>query len=517
MAKISVIGSGFGGLSAAIRLAARGHEVDVFEQRDKPGGRAYVYEINGFTFDGGPTVITAPFMFDDLWAAAGKRREEYVRFVPCDPFYRIFDHEGRVFNYNGDEAFILSQIARWRAEDGEGYQRFIATTRGIFQKGFVELADKPFLHVTDMLKVAPDLIRMQSYKSVYRYVSQFIQDDFLRQCFSFHPLLIGGNPFDTPSIYAMIHYLERQWGVHYAMGGTGAIVAGMVKLLEELGGRVHLSSPVAEILVEKRRVTGLRLASGERVAADVVVSNGDVAFTYRNLIPEAYRRRNTNRRFEQMKYGMSLFVLYFGTNRRYTDTQLAHHNILLGKRYKGLLSDIFDKKTLANDFSLYLHMPSLTDPSMAPEGSETFYVLAPVPHLGGSVDWATQAKPYRDKIINFLEERYLPDLSQHIVAEHQIDPRHFEKDLSSHLGAAFSFQPTLTQSAWFRPHNRSEDFDNLYFVGAGTHPGAGLPGVLSSAIIAENLIGDAGAAAIHNGPASELTSAALAREIEGAV
>jgi phytoene desaturase len=491
MAKIVVIGGGFGGLAAAIRLAARGHEVDVFEQRDKPGGRAYVYSIGGFTFDGGPTVITAPFMFDDLWALAGRRREDDVRFVPCDPFYRIFDHEGRAFDYNGDEAFILDQIARRNPADRDGYRRFMATTRRIFQKGFVELADNPFLHWTDMLTVAPDLIALQSYKSVYRYVAHYIQDDFLRQCFSFHPLLIGGNPFDAPSIYAMIHYLERQWGIHYALGGTGALVEGMCQLLRELGGRLHLNSPVAEILVDRRRVTALRLATGQIVAADHVVSNADVAFTYRTLIPQAYRRRNTDRRLERMKYGMSLFVLYFGTNRRYTEGPLAHHNILLGKRYRGLLDDIFERKVLADDFSLYLHMPSRTDPSVAPEGCETFYVLAPVPHLGAQVDWRVTAKPYRDMIVRFLEERYLPDLSRSIIAEHYIDPLHFESELNSYLGAAFSFQPTLTQSAWFRPHNRSEDFDNLYFVGAGTHPGAGLPGVLSSAIIAERLIGSA--------------------------
>ena len=317
MAHIAVIGSGFGGLAAAIRLAARGHDVEVFEARDKPGGRAYVYTIDGFTFDGGPTVITAPFMFDDLWAMAGKRCEDYVRFVPCDPFYRIFDVEGRAFDYNGDEAFILDQIARRNPDDREGYRRFMATTRAIFQKGFVELADKPFLHWTDMLKVAPDLMRMQSYKSVYRYVSRFIRDDFLRQCFSFHPLLIGGNPFDAPSIYAMIHYLERQWGVHYALGGTGALVQGMCRLLRELGGQIHLGSPVTEILVDGRRATGIRLATGQIVAADHVISNADVAFTYRNLIPAASRHHNTDHKFERMKYGMSLFVLYFGTKRRY--------------------------------------------------------------------------------------------------------------------------------------------------------------------------------------------------------
>lgn len=517
MARISVIGSGFGGLSAAIRLAARGHDVNLFEQRDQLGGRAYVYRINGFTFDGGPTVITAPFMFDDLWEVAGKRREDDVRFVPCDPFYRIFDAQGRSFDYNGDEAFILDQIARWRPQDREGYQRFIASARAIFQKGFVELADKPFLRWTDMLAVAPDLIKLQSYKSVYRYVAQFVQDDFLRQCFSFHPLLIGGNPFDAPSIYAMIHYLERKWGVHYALGGTGALVAGMGKLFEGLGGRIHLNSPVAEIVAGKRRVKGVRLRSGAFIAADAIVSNADVANTYRTLIPEAYRQRNTNRRFERMSYGMSLFVLYFGTDRRYIDTSLAHHNVLLGRRYAGLLSDIFEKKALANDFSLYLHMPSLTDSSVAPAGSEAFYALSPVPHLGSKVDWQATAKPYRDSIIGFLEERYLPALSRHIVAEHIIDPRHFEQELSSYLGAAFSFQPTLRQSAWFRPHNRSEDFDNLYFVGAGTHPGAGLPGVLSSAIIADNLIAGSPEGLLASGPAAELATEERVNEIEASL
>ncbi len=490
MSKIIVIGSGFGGLSAAIRLAARGHQVDIFEKRDKLGGRAYVYEINGFKFDGGPTVITAPFMFDDLWAAAGKRREDYFQLVPVNPFYRIFDADGRAFNYNGDESFILSQIDRWHPEDKAGYQKFIQTTKAIFQKGFVELADKPFLSLVDMLKVTPDLVKMQSYKSVYRYVSQYVQDDFLRQVFSFHPLLIGGNPFDAPSIYAMIHYLERQWGIHYAIGGTGAIVQAMGKLFEELGGKVHLNAEVCEIVVENRRAAGIRLADGTVRKADAIVSNADAPFTYRYLIPEVYRRKFTNRKIEHMKYSMSLVVIYFGTKRRYIDSGLAHHNIILGKRYQGLLHDIFDKKTLAPDFSLYLHMPTLTDPSMAPEGHEAFYVLSPVPNLEAGVDWRTAAKPYRDAIIQFLEDHYLPDLSANIVAEHMIDPLHFQNELNSFRGSAFSLQPTLTQSAWFRPHNRSEEFDNLYFVGAGTHPGAGLPGVLSSAIIAEHLIGD---------------------------
>jgi phytoene desaturase len=493
MAHIVVIGSGFGGLGAAIRLAARGHDVEIFEKRDKLGGRAYVYEVDGFKFDGGPTVITAPFMFDDLWATTGRKREDYFEMVQLDPFYRIFNDKGQPFDYNSDEAFILEQIRKFNPDDAAGYQRFMETTQAIFQKGFVELADKPFLHFTDMLKVAPDLIKMQSYLSVYSYVAQFVEDEFLRRCFSFHPLLIGGNPFDAPSIYAMIHYLEREWGIHYVKGGTGAMVAGMGRLFEDVGGKIHLNTEISEIMVDpnnQRRVTGVRLDDGTVVRADHVVSNADVAFTYRNLIAPEYRRTFTDQRIDSLKYSMSLFVIYFGTKRQYREQGLSHHNIILGERYKELLQDIFKRKVLADDFSLYLHMPTLTDPSIAPEGHEAFYVLSPVPHLGADIDWATMAKPYRDRVMQFLEDNYLPDLQANIVAEHYIDPPHFEKTLNSHLGAAFSVQPILLQSAWFRPHNRSEDFDNLYFVGAGTHPGAGLPGVLSSSIIAENLIAE---------------------------
>ena len=486
--KIIVIGTGFGALGAGIRLAAQGFEVQMFEKLDKPGGRGYVFEKNGFKFDAGPTVITAPFMFDDLFKLAGKKREDYVEFVPCDPFYRIFNHEGRSFDYNSDEAFIQKEIAKWNEDDAEGYTRFMQTTKAIFQKGFVELADKPFLNFTDMLKVAPDLIRLKSHLSVYNYVSKYVKDDFLRQCFSFHPLLVGGNPFDTTSIYAMIHYLEREWGVHYSMGGTGALVRSLEQLFYDLGGKITYNAEVSHISTEGRKAKGVVLADGTLHTADAVVSNADVANTYMNMIDPKVRKKNSDARLKRMKYSMSLFVIYFGTNRRYLDTKLKHHNIILGPRYKGLLDDIFHKKVVADDFSLYLHMPTITDSTIAPEGHESFYVLSPVPHLGSGTDWKKMAKVYRDRIMQFLEDNYLPDLQKHIVAEHYIDPLHFQGTLNSYLGSAFSVEPVITQSAWFRPHNRSEDIDNLYFVGAGTHPGAGLPGVLSSSVIAENLI-----------------------------
>ncbi len=487
--KIVVIGSGFGGLSAALRLQAAGHEVHLLEKRDKLGGRAYVYEQNGFHFDGGPTVVTAPYMFDDLFVAAGKKRSDYVEFVPCDPFYRIYNHDKRYFDYNGDTNFILEQIEKWNPADKQNYLNFVQGIKDIFETGMA-LIDQPFLKVSDMMKVVPDLVRLQSYKSVYSYVSQFIEDDFLRQCFSFHPLLIGGNPFDSTSIYALIHYLEREWGVWYAMGGTGAIVAGIGRAFEELGGKITLNAEVKEIRVRKKRAVGVEMADGEFISADSVVSNADVAYTYLNMIDKRHRSfRNSNFRYKRLtKYSMSLFVIYFGTKKRYLDSGLRHHNIILGKRYKALLHDIFNKKHLPDDFSLYLHMPTITDPSIAPEGHENFYVLSPVPHLGSGTDWRVAAKPYRDKIMQFLEDNYLPDLQENIVAEHYIDPAHFSGTLNSYLGSAFSVQPVLTQSAWFRPHNASEDIEDLYFVGAGTHPGAGLPGVLSSGRIAADLI-----------------------------
>ena len=485
--KIIVIGGGFGGLSAACRLAVHGDDVEIIEQRDKLGGRGYVYEVNGFKFDGGPTMITAPFMFDDIYKAAGKNREDYFQLVPVNPFYRIFDHQGQSFDDNNILDFMYSQIEKRNPADKRGYRRFLHRTRAIFNKGFVRLADKPFLHFFDMLKVAPDLIRLRSYLSVYRYVSQFVRNDFLRRAFSFHSLLVGGNPYDTTSLYTMIHGLESEWGVHYALGGTGAIVEGLARLFHELGGKVTLNAEVAEILTDNKRVSGVRLADGGIHRADVIVSNADVAYTYRNLLPEK-PRGSMLQRVSRMKYGMSLFVIYFGTRRRYTDSPLAHHNIILSERYKGLLDDIFNHKVLADDFSLSLHVPTLTDPSIAPEGCESFCVLSPVPNQASGIDWNKMARPYRDRIIQFLEEHYLPDLRANIVAEHFIDPRHFQDTLKSYQGAAFAAQPILTQSAWFRPHNRSEEYKNLYFVGAGTHPGAGLPGVLSSAIIAEKLI-----------------------------
>lgn len=491
--RVIVIGSGFGGLAIGIRLAARAYQVTICEQRDRPGGRAYVYEQDGFRFDGGPTVITAPWLIDELFTLAGRNPAEYYELRPLDPFYRVFFADGSAFEYTGDQERMLAEIRRTSPfpADPPGYLELSALTERIFDKGFTELADRPFSSPFAMARIVPDMLRLQSFRSVYGLVSRFIEDERIRQVLSFHPLLVGGNPLDTTSIYALIQHLEREWGVWFAMGGTGSIVDAMVDLFQELGGELLLDSAVESIDVVGKRTTGVTLADDRRLAADLVVSNADVRNTWTKLINPGIDRSLATKRLDSLRYSMSLVVIYFGTDRTYRDdpaNRLAHHNIILGPRYTDLLRDIFQRKLLADDFSLYLHMPTLTDPSLAPPGCEGFYVLAPVPHLGGTVDWDSTAHAYRDRIMAFLEASYLPGLSRHLITERMIDPRHFRDVLGSHLGSAFSFEPILTQSAWFRQHNRADEIENLYFVGAGTHPGAGVPGVLSSARIVDELI-----------------------------
>ena len=485
--RIIVIGSGFGGLSAAIRLQASGHQVTILEKRDKPGGRAYVYEQDGFKFDGGPTIITAPWLIDEMFGMAGQRTADYVKLVKIKPFYNIRFEDGTVFNYDDDRTNLLNQISKFNPQDVEGYKRFARDLGEIYRVGF-ELIDQPFSTWGDMMRVVPQMIKLRSDRSVYKFASKYFKDERLRQAFSFHPLLIGGNPYQATSIYSMIHRLEQEFGVWFAMGGTGALVRGLTDLFMDIGGEIYLQAEVDHISIDDKtkRADGVQLKNGEVLPADAVVSNADVAHTYLHLIEPKYRRKYTDKKMENMRYSMSLFVLYFGTNRRYDN--MAHHEIIMGPRYKELLDEIFVHKTLAPDFSLYLHRPTATDASLAPEGCDCWYVLSPVPNLGGKIDWTREAKPYRDKIVKYLEDRYMPDLSRHIVSETYIDPPHFRDTLNSHLGNAFGIEPTLMQSAYFRPHNQSEDIANLYFVGAGTHPGAGMPGVMSSGKIVAKMI-----------------------------
>ncbi len=481
-----VIGSGFGGLAAAIRLGAKGYAVTVLEQLDAPGGRAYVYRQDGFTFDAGPTIVTAPFLLEELWTLCGQTLADDVELRPVTPFYRIRFHDGATFDYTGDPAAMEAEIARFSPGDVAGYRRFMAQSEAIFRVGFEQLGAVPFSHWTDMARVAPALVKLEGWRSVHGLVARHIKDARLRVVLSFHPLLVGGNPFQASSIYALIAFLERNWGVHFAMGGTGALVTGMVRLIEGQVGTVRCNAPVQEILVRDGATTGVRLADGSTIAAGIVVSNADSATTYRGLIAPEHRRTWTDRRVERARYSMSLFVWYFGTRRQYPD--VAHHTILLGPRYKELLADIFEHHKVADDFSLYLHRPTATDPSLAPPGCDGFYVLSPVPHLDSGTDWTVFAETYRLRIMQALEASIMPGLEAALVTSHVLTPQDFQDRLSSFKGAAFGMEPILTQSAWFRPHNVSEDIKGLFLVGAGTHPGAGLPGVLCSAKVLDEVV-----------------------------
>ena len=475
-----VIGSGFGGLALAIRLQASGIPTTVLEARDKPGGRAYVFEQDGFRFDAGPTVLTAPGVIDELFTAGKKDRKEYIAFETLSPFYRLLWQDGTQFDYVGDEDELETAVAALSPDDLQGYRRFREYSRAVFAEGYEKLAHVPFLDIWSMVRAAPSLIRLQSFRSVYGIVARFIKDERLRQAFSYHTLLVGGNPFSTSAIYALIHALELKWGVHFPRGGTGALVAALVQLFTDLGGELRLNAPVDEILTDNNRVTGVRLRDGIIIAADTVASNADVVHTYQYLLRSSHPARAAARKLERSDHSMSLFLIHFGVKGTYDE--LAHHTILFGPRYKELLTDIFDRGVLAEDFSLYLHSPSVTDPSLAPPGHSTHYVLAPVPNMEkGKVDWNSAGPLLRDRILNSLEERCMPDLSKNIVTSRLFTPPDFEKELNAWHGSAFSLQPTLTQSAWFRVHNRDKKIRGLYFVGAGTHPGAGIPGVVNSA------------------------------------
>jgi phytoene desaturase len=486
-----VVGSGFGGLAAAIRLGARGYRTTVLEKLDAPGGRAGVHRQDGFTFDAGPTIITAPFLFEELWRLCGRAMADDIDLVRTDPFYRIRFDDGSQFAYSGDRAAMRAEVARFSPGDVAGYEAFMRESEAIYRVGFEQLGHLPFGSPLDMARIAGDLVRLRGYKSVYGLAAKYMRDARLRIVFSFHPLLIGGSPFRATAIYCLIPFLEQRFGVHFVMGGTGRLVAGLVDLIAGQGGQVRCGESVEQIIVEGGAARGVRLASGARLAADIVVSNADSAWTYRHLVPAAARRRWTDRRLARARYSMGLFVWYFGTRRRYPE--VGHHTILLGRRYRELLADIFERKTLADDFSLYLHRPTTTDPSLAPPGCDAFYVLSPVPNLLGGQDWAAEAEPYRRRIAAALEASILPGLGGAIATSRITTPQDFQDRLNSYQGAAFGLEPILTQSAWFRPHNRSEDIRNLFLVGAGTHPGAGLPGVLSSARVLDKVVPDVSA------------------------
>ncbi len=475
-----VIGAGFGGIALAIRLQRAGIPTTLVEKRDKPGGRAYVWKEEGFTFDAGPTVITDPDCLKELFEGTGSELKDYVDLMPVDPFYRLCWEDGASFDYNDDQAAMERQIGAFNPKDVEGYNRFHEYSEDLYREGYLKLGAVPFQSFWSMIKAAPELARLESWNSVHAMVARYIEDPHLRQAFSFHTLLVGGDPFKTSSVYALIHALERRGGVWFARGGTGALIAGLIKFFQDLGGDFRLNAPVARIEMQGDRATGVTLDSGEVIPADMVASNADVVHTYDKMLGHTPRGQAQARSLKSKRFSMSLFVLHFGL--KTPQPQLAHHTICFGARYRELISEIFAGPKLPEDFSLYLHAPCATDPSMAPDGMSSHYVLSPVPHLGAAdIDWSVTGPAYREKIIDYLEERYIANLRRDLVTTRIYTPADFKDDLHAHLGSAFSLEPILTQSAWFRTHNRDDKVANLYVVGAGTHPGAGIPGVVGSA------------------------------------
>jgi phytoene desaturase len=475
----AVIGAGFGGLALAIRLQSAGIATTLIEARDRPGGRAYVWEKEGYVFDAGPTVITDPDCLKTLWALTGADISRDVELVPVTPFYRLAWPDGTIFDYSNDDAALDAQIGRLDPADVAGYRRFLAYSAGVYREGYEKLGAVPFLDFRSMLRAAPQLARYQAWRSVYSIVSSFVRNEKLRQALSFHTLLVGGNPLTTSAIYALIHKLERDGGVWFAKGGTNALVRGMAAHFERLGGTLRLADPVEAIESDGARVTAVRTKSGWRGAFDAVATNADVVHSY-GLIEGHGRGPAAAAKLRRKRFSPSLFVVHFGLRGTYPD--VPHHNILFGPRYQGLLGDIYDRGHLPDDPSLYVHHPTATDPDMAPPGCSTFYALAPVPHLGKlPVDWSVEGPIYRDRILDIVEQRLLPGLRERIQILFHYTPQDFADDLGAHLGSAFSLEPLLTQSAWFRTHNRDDAIPNLYFVGAGTHPGAGIPGVVGSA------------------------------------
>ena len=484
--KIIIIGSGFGGLAAALRMRAKGYNVVLVEKHPDLGGRARVFKKDKFTYDGGPTVVTAPYLFDELFSLFNKKISDYVEIVPLDLWYRFVFNDGEKFDYNGDDKAMEEQVKKFSSKDYVGYKKLVNFTEKIFDKGFTDLSDRPFNNLVFMLKQVPALLKLKSYKSVYSLVSNYISNEKLRRVFSMHPLLVGGNPFSTTSIYTLILFLEKKWGIHYSMGGTGSIVNALEKLMKEEKIKIIKNAEVTEILTNNKIVKSVKINNSEVIDCDYVICNSDPPNVYKNLIKS---KNNYNFLFKQkmkrMDYSMGLFVYYFGSRKKYDD--VAHHTIYFGKSYEEHLNKIFEKKVLSQDISYYLHRPSATDPNMAPDGQDAFYVLVPVPNNLSRINWVNEGEKFKDLVLDKMDKSVLPGIKENVVSDFYLTPDYFEKDLATLHGSGFSIQPKFSQSAYFRFHNQSEIFENLYFVGAGTHPGAGMPGVLSSAKVLDRL------------------------------
>ncbi len=482
-----VIGSGFGGIAAALRLKAKGHQVTLLEKHPDLGGRARVFKKNGFTFDGGPTVITAPYLINELFDLFKKDPKDYIELTPLKIWYQFIFEDKTKFDYSGNESEMKNQIQKINKTDVKGYEKLVNFTKKIFDKGFTELADVPFDKPFVMMKQLPALLKLKSYKSVYSLVSSYIQSEKLRRMLSMHPLLVGGNPFSTTSIYGLILYLEKKWGIHYSMGGTGNIIKGYEKLMNEVGIKILKESEVTKIISKNNKISGVQINSQINIDADNVICNADPPAVYEKLLGQ--NKNNSilfNWKKNRMEYSMGLFVYYFGTKKIYENVE--HHTIKFGNKYKEHLDDIFDKKKLNKDISYYLHRPTATDKSMAPDGNDCFYVLVPVPNNQSKINWDIEGEKMKKLVVDKMEKDLMPNLSENIIEDFYLTPDYFEKDLNTKYGSGFSIQPKFTQSAYFRFHNKSEVYDGLYFVGAGTHPGAGVPGVLSSAKVLDKII-----------------------------
>ena len=485
--KVIVVGSGFGGLASALRLKAKGYDVTLIEKHPDLGGRARVFKKGNFIYDGGPTVITAPYLFEELFSLFNKKISDYVEIVPLNLWYRFVFDDGKTFDYSGNEKSMEKEIKKFSNKDFKGYNELVNFTEKIFNKGFTDLSDKPFNNLSFMLKQVPALLKLKSYKSVYKLVSNFISSEKLRRVFSMHPLLVGGNPFTTTSIYTLILFLEKKWGIHYSMGGTGKVVKALEKLMLEEGIKIIKASEVTEIITENKSVKSVKINNSEIIECNYVVCNSDPPNVYKNLIKS---KNNYGFLFKQkmkrMDYSMGLFVYYFGSKKQYKD--VAHHTIYFGKTYEKHLEKIFENKILSEDISYYLHRPSATDPNMAPDGQDAFYVLVPVPNNLSNINWSREGERFKNLILDKMNKSVLPDIKKNVVNDFYLTPDYFEKDLSTLHGSGFSIQPKFSQSAYFRFHNQSEIFENLYFVGAGTHPGAGMPGVISSAKVLDKIL-----------------------------
>lgn len=484
--KAIVIGSGFGGIASALRLNKLGFKVTLVERLDTLGGRARVFQKEGYRHDAGPTVITAPFLFEELYELYGKKLSDHLNFVPLDPWYRFYFHNGKTFDYRPSIEDTNAEIRKFDERDVEGYEKLLKTSKDIFQIGFEKLSDKPFSSFWEMVKQIPSLLKLKSYLTVSQLVNSKLKNEYLRKAFSIHPLLVGGNPFTTTSIYALIHYLERKWGVFFCMGGTGKIVHELEKLMQETGIEIKKNADVEKILVEKDKAVGIKIKNGEVLHADAVICNADPPTVYNEMLDGNYRKNPLIKPEKLTQYSMGLYVLFFGSKKKYPS--VAHHTIWMAERYKDLLKDIFENKILTKDFSLYLHRPTATDETFAPSGKDSFYVLCPVPNLQAPIDWDKEGPLLKDKIVKALSETIMPDLDQNIEADFWMTPKDFKNDYRSMHGAGFSIAPIFSQSAWFRYHNKDKKISKLYFSTAGSHPGAGIPGVLCSAKVVEKLI-----------------------------